>query len=53
MEREDWKEKPLKLKLMFSRMAQQVEVLAAKPADLSSIPGTHMIEKRPTPEVVL
>lgn len=27
-----------------SKMAQQVRMLAARPKDLSSIPGTHRIE---------
>ena len=31
------------------KMAQQVKVLAAKPGDLSLIPGTHMLKQR-TPE---
>lgn len=53
MERGNWKEKTLKLKLIVSSRAQQVAVFATKPVDLSSIPGTRMIEKRPTPQVVL
>ena len=28
-----------------SEMVQQVKVLAAKPDDLSSIPGTHTVER--------
>jgi hypothetical protein len=36
---------PYKNKFAFwaPEMAQQVKVLAAKPEDLSSIPGTHMV----------
>lgn len=36
-----------------SRMAQCVKELARKPNDLSSIPGTHMIEENRLLQVVL
>lgn len=36
-------------RVQASELAQQVKVLAAKPADLSSLCGTHMVEGDPTP----
>jgi hypothetical protein len=31
---------------MVDKMAQRVKALAAKPKDLSSNPGAHMVEKK-------
>lgn len=31
-------------------MAQWIKVVAAKPADLNSIPWIHMVEREPAPE---
>lgn len=33
-----------------SEMTRQIKVLAARPDDPASIPRTHMVEKKPTPE---
>ena len=34
-----------------SEMAQRTEVLVAKPNNLSSIPGTHMVERESAPQM--